>query len=242
MSDREPLEGNAFVQAEESHPKGKKDIQVFEGVGAVKKRERTGFSKWFCEVFLSGRSLKDILWDIFNEQIVPEGRDMVRNGLVSIIDARFYKDSKPGSYSSIPGGSAGNFITRYIDYSKMSGKAPTKNAATEAARTANAEKDKETLRAGFELPSFPNYKSAEDFLNSMKAEASKYDELSVYDMSWKRGIKVDYTWEEYGWNKDEILAIRSPSRFRTPIVVDYKGTKVKMTHYIDMPPSHPLNS
>lgn len=237
---RDPSEGNAFVHHDdEAAPRTKKDIQVFDGVGAVKKRERTGFSKWLCEVFFSGRSLKEILWDIFNEQLVPEGRDMLRNGLVSLIDARFYKDSKPGSYTVQ--GSSGNFITRYIDYSKMAGKAPTKNAATEAALAANKEKDKETIQAGYELPSFPNAKSAEDFLNSMKAEADKYEQLSVYDMAWKRGQKVDYGWEEYGWNKDEILAIRAPSRFRQPIVVDFKGQKVKMTHYIDMPPSHPLS-
>ena len=60
-------------------------------------------------------------------------------------------------------------------------------------------------------------------------------------MSWKRGKTIAWTWNAYGWYKDEILAIKQPSRFRQPIVVkDAKGNAVKMTHYIDMPPSHPI--
>ena len=240
---RDPRLGNAFVSIDEAGPpkqeQQQKELQTFEGVGSVKKKEKTGFAKWFCEMFLSGRTVREVMMDILNKQIVPEGKDMLINGAVSVLYGIFYKDSTPGQYT---GGQSGNFITRYIDYSKISnGSSPTKNAATQAALEANQQKDKEMLNAGYELPSFPNYKMAEDFLNSMKAEVSRYDQLSVYDMSWKRGKTIPWTWNAYGWYKDEILAIRQPSRFRQPIVVtDSKGNKIKMTHYIDMPPSHPI--
>ena len=240
---RDPRAGNAFV-SENSPPepdRPQKDIQVFDGVGAVKKKEKTGFNKWFCEMFLSGRTVKEVLLDIINKQLVPEGKDMLINGAVSVLYGIFYKDSTPGQYVT-GGGQSGNFITRYIDYSKMStGTAPTKNAATQAALEANQQKDQDILKAGYELPSFPSYQMAKDFLNSMKAEISRYDTMSVYDVSWKRGKTIAWTWNAYGWNKEEILAIREPSRFRQPIVVtDAKGNKIKHTHFIDLPPSHPI--
>lgn len=238
---RDPRLGNAFV-SESSPPEPEvqqKELQVFEGTGSVKKKEKTGFVKWFCEIFWSGRTPKEVILDIIKKQLAPEGKDMLRNGAVAFLDGMIYPDSQPSNYGS---GQSGNFITRYIDYSKMSnGSAPTKNAATQKALEANQQKDQETIKAGYELPSFPSYQMAADFLNSMKAEVTRYDQLSVYDMSWKRGKTIAWTWNAYGWYKDEILAIKQPSRFRQPIVVkDAKGNAVKMTHYIDMPPSHPI--
>lgn len=238
---RDPRAGNAFVSIDNPpEPEQQKDLQVFEGVGGIRKKERTGFAKWFCEVVLSGRSLKEVLRDILTNQIVPEGRDMARNAAVAVLDGLIYKDAKPGQYVS-SAGQSGNFITRYIDYSKMSGSG-TKNAATQAAYEANKEKDQETLKAGYDLPMFPSYQTARDFLNSMKAEITRYDTMSVYDVQWKRGKTVAWTWNAYGWNKDEILAIREPSRFRQPVVVtDAKGNQIRMTHYIDLPKSHPID-
>ena len=238
---KDPRAGNAFVSAEkkpDSKPRAKKDIKVFNGVGAVTKKGKTGFLKWASEMLLSGRTLKEIWVDKRDNYLVPEGKNILFNLIVDILSAKIFKEPTSGGYT--PSSTSGNFIARYVDYNNLSKKQAT-NHATQTALAANQEKDKEILKAGYELPIFPNYQSARQFLDSMKAEISRYDTLSVYDVSWKRGKTISYNWEEYGWNKDEILAIPDVSRFRTPMIVeDARGNKQKMTHYIDLPPHHRL--
>ena len=237
----DPRAGNAFVNgSDNSQPREQKELAVFEGVGAVTKKEKTGFAKWFSEMFWSGRTWKEVWIDQRDNHIVPEGKDILFNAVVGIISSLIYREPTAGGGGYSSGSFIGNVMTRYVDYNKMS-TSGTKNQKTQEALAANKEKDKEIMKTGYELPTFPNYQSAKAFLDSMKAEAIKYEEISVYDMSWKRGKTIDWGWEEWGWNKDEILSIKEPSRFRQPIVVeDGKGNKIKMTHYIDMPPHHEL--
>lgn len=243
MPSKDPRAGNAFVENESPPEPEKKELQVFSGVGSVRKKEKTGFAKWFSEMFLSGRSWKDVALDVLNNQIVPEVKDSLFNAGVEIARGRFYKDASPGTYNSYSGAQSGSFITRYIDYGKKSAQAAaTKNAQTQAALEANQEKEKETVQAGYDVPTFPDRANAVAFLNSMKAEVSRYKEMSVHDLWWKRGKHISYTWDAYGWNEAEIMAIREPSRLPKPIIVeDGSGRKIKHTYYIDLPPSHPLN-
>ena len=115
-----PNEPNNHSEAQRLRDeKRKKFLQEHQhDAGSVKKTEKSAFWKWFEEMFLSGRTWKDICLDILNNQLVPEIKDGVRNGLVSLIDMRFYKDSKPAS-SGTP--SNGSFITNYVAYGNKSG-------------------------------------------------------------------------------------------------------------------------
>ena len=137
--------------------------------GSVTKKEKTAFWKWFEEMFLSGRSMRSILLDLLNNQLVPEIKDGTRNGLVSLIDMIFYKDSKPAA-SGTP--SSGSFITNYVAYGD-------KNQQTKAALEANKKKEEETIKAGYDIPSFTSLGDAKKFLNDMHEYVSMFYKMSV---------------------------------------------------------------
>ena len=92
----------------------KKAIKVHEDVGVMKRKEPTKFWKWFSEMFLSGRTWKDICMDIINNQIVPELKDGFRNSVVSMLDMRLYRDHRAGTSS--PSGTPTSFVTNYVQY------------------------------------------------------------------------------------------------------------------------------
>ena len=213
-----PDEGNALVPAPKPE-KPKKDIQQFSGdVAQAKRKPVKGFLKWTSEMFFSGRTWKEIMKDLYEHQIVPGMKNIVRDTLVGMIDAKF--DDIPASPST--GTSSGGFITKMIDYSARSTGTSTVSTATP---------NKEPKKSGFELPCFTDIAKANEFLRSMKAEAQRFDNLSVYDIAWKQGKTIDWTWEAYGWTKEMINSIQSPKRLHPPLVIDKK----KYEYYIDLP-------
>lgn len=198
----------------------RKDLQQFSGVKQVKRKEPSAFWNWIARMFFSGRSLKDIAMDVAENEIVPGIRDGTRNSLVSMIDMILYKDHKPtGSPGSIPG----SFITNYVAYGDRK---KQQTAATEAAR----QKEAETVRKGFQNPAFTNRKDADDFLNSMKAYVQKYETMSVQDLAWMQQKSVDFTWDKWGWLREEILAIKTPVHINNPSV----------PWMIDLPAAHEI--
>lgn len=216
--------GNSLVRKEDIQEKAPKEFKQFSGVTPMKKKQVNSFLGWASRMFFSGRTWKDILKDVVENQIVPELKDGFRNAIVSVIDAKIYKDYTPGS-SINTSVNNGSFITKYIDYSSASTK------ATQQAREANQHKDEEIKKSGYELPSFPNERIAMDFLRSMQAEAHRYGQLSVHDVAWKQGKTVDYTWDAYGWTEDQIMAIKKPTRLSPPVIIN----NVKYTHVIELP-------
>lgn len=173
----------------------------------LKQKEKTPFMKWFSEMFLSGRTWKEICMDILNNQLVPEIKDGFRNGLVSLIDMRIYKDHKPGTSSGSP--SNGSFITNYVDYANV-------KAKTKAALEANKKKEEETIRSGYEIPSFKTLQQARNFLNDMHTYVNQFYRISVLDLASMMKQQVNYTWDKWGWEKDEILAIKEPTHISNP--------------------------
>lgn len=219
-------EGNSFARQEGEKKKPDKVLQQFSGVGSAKKRPTNSLLSWLSKMFFSGKSWKDILKEIIEQQVVPELRDSARNAIVSAIDMKIYKDYTPGS----PAGtqvSNGGFITKYLDYSAASTK------ATQKALEANQKKDEEIKKSGYELPAFTNERQAIAFLNSLHQEAERFGSLSVHDIAWKQGKSIDYTWDAYGWPKEMILAVKRPTRISPPMVVN----GVKFTHIIELPPA-----
>lgn len=170
----------------------------------MKPKEKTAFWKWFEDMFLSGRTWKDILMDILNNQLVPEIKDGVRNGLVSLIDMRIYRDHKP---SSTPG--SGNFITNYVNYANP-------NSKTKAALEANKKQEEETVKNGYEIPSFRTEREAMAFLADMHTYVEQFYRMTVLDLATMMKKSVNYTWDKWGWEKEEILAIKRPGHISNP--------------------------
>lgn len=216
--------GNSLIQRDEPKEKEKKELKQFSGVAQAKKKQEKSFFSWISTMFFSGRGWKEILKDIIENQVVPELKDGARNALVSAIDMKIYKDYSPGVTNTTTVNN-GSFLTKYLDYSAAS------TQATKQALEANQKKDEEIKKSGYELPSFTNEHAAMEFLKSMQAEAVRYGQISVHDLAWKQGKNVDYTWDAYGWTKDQILAVKRPSRMSPPLVVN----GVKYTHVIELP-------
>ena len=209
----------------------RKDLQQFSGVVQVKKKEKDGFVIWLCNLLFSGRTPKEILKDVFVHDVAPSIQDGIYNSGVSLLGKAIYKENqKPGTTSVTPG----SFITNYVNYAD-------RNKQRAAALEATKKKEEETVSSGFENPAFTSEQEARNFLAGMHGYAQKYDTMSVHDLAWMQKKTIDYTWEKYGWDKEEILAIRDPNRFIPPMTVeDEHGNRIKLTHYIDMPKAHVL--
>lgn len=230
-------DNNSLSRANErpSAEERRKDLPVYSGVKQVKKKDPGGVWRWIARMFFSGRSVKEIAMDVLEHEVVPTMQDGVRNSAVSMIDQLIYRDRKPGAVNTT---APGSFITNYVAYGD-------KKKQQQAALEATKQKEEETVKSGFELPAFGgnNFSEGErfanDFLASMHAYVQKYETLSVQDLAWMQGKSVDFTWDKWGWYRDEILAIKKPSRFTQPVYADDgKGNKIKLTHYIDMPKAH----
>jgi hypothetical protein len=164
-------------------------------------------------MFFSGRTLRQICKDVAEDILIPGIKDNVRNGLVSAIDMGIYRDHKPGGAAS---STPGSFITNYVS-------SYDKKRQTQAALEANKKKDEETIKSGFEYPAFRSKKEADDFLASMHVYVQKYETMSVQDLAWMQSKSIDFTWDKWGWYRDEILAIKAPVHINnpdTPWVID----------------------
>ena len=202
------------IQKKPSFDERKKDLKQYSGVHQVTKKENA-WLVWLKDMFFSGRSFKSILVDVAENQVAPQVKDLVRNSLVSVLDAKIYKDHKTGSNSStVPG----SFVTNYVSYGKNSTGANSigPDSTSSAKLTANKQSEEDIIKSGFECPAFTTSKAANDFLNDMKAYVMKYATMSVLDLAYMQGKRVNYTWDKYGWESSDILAIQGPKHIANP--------------------------
>lgn len=181
----------------------KKDITQFIGVKQAIRKENAWLT-WIKGMFFSDRSFKDIAKDVAENQIAPQIKDLVRNSVVSALDMKMYKDHKS---VGVPGGTPVSFVTNYVKYG-------TTDTSTKVETV--KKKDEDIVKSGFECPAFQTKRDAEQFLASMKDYVNKYGSMSVQDLAWMQGKRVDYTWDAYGWDVSEIMAISGPTHISNP--------------------------
>jgi hypothetical protein len=211
-------DNNSFVRKDSNKrpnfDERKKDLVQYDNVKQVKKKSGNTTVEWLRAMFLSGRSLKDILLDVAENQIIPQIKDNFRNSLVSIIDLGIYKDHRSGSSSTTPSGS---FITNYVQFSNNS------SNTTQKKLEATKEDEKKLVENGYSVPAFRTKYEAEDFLRSIHAYLDKYDTLSVLELAWMQQRTVDYTWDKYGWDREELKKIKEVTHINnseTPWIVN----------------------
>ena len=199
--------GNSFVSQENKRPdfeERKKDMVQYSEAKQLRKKDEHPVWKWIREMFFSGRTFKDIMLDVAENQIVPQMKDNFRNSLVTMIDLGIYKDHRSSS-SATPGAS---FITNYVNFSD---KQQTQKRLEE-----NKKNEEKVISSGYETPAFKSKTQADDFLRSIHAYVTKYITMSVQDLAWMQGKTVDYTWDKYGWEKEEVLAVNAPTHVNNP--------------------------
>lgn len=187
------IPGNSHKAQEEAKKNVKPDIQPFEGEVAGVKRKKSGFWAWMRKMFLSDRKPSEIAMDVLENNIVPGIKDNFRNGIVSSLDMFIYQGSKSPSQSSANNNVQYNNIFRSPTTSKQSAPQQTQN---------NNGVD---LSNGFSNPCFKTREDARRFLYD-KLKSYDYPTLSVHTMYMMRSQHIDYTWDAYGWTKEEIAS------------------------------------
>lgn len=205
-------DNNSFVRKPEDKQQEfeerKKDLVQFDNVKQVRKKKDGQVVEWFRTMFLSGRTIKEILKDIAEHQLVPQIKDNFRNGIVSFIDLWIYKDHSTTISSSTPSGS---FVTNYVQFSNTN----TTQAQKEALEK-NKQEEQKLISSGYETPAFRDYNEAKRFLQSMHEYCNKWDTMSVHSLAWMQKKVINYTWDRYGWPSEVILAIKEPTHINNP--------------------------
>ena len=182
---------------------GRPPVPTFEGPTAgVKRKQEGALWKWIKRNFLSDRKPKDIIMEVIEQRIVPGIKDNVRNSTVATIDSFVYG-----------GSSAPATIQNNVSYNKIySGQTQSSAPVTRQQPQTKADE----INAGFSNPCFKDRQTrvmpdgtrvpgALDFLAMIK----NYDfpTLSVHTLYLMQKKHIDYTWDAYGWNREEILAL-----------------------------------
>lgn len=197
---------------------GKPEIPVFEGPTAGIKRKGSGaFWRWAKRMFLSDRKPKDILMEVVEQRIVPGIKDNMRNSAMATIDSFIYQGASAAPVS----------MQNNISYNKIYSGQQTRGVTPQPQQDPKAEE----LNKGFANPCFQTQNDAVTFLNLMKSY--DYPTLSVHTMYMMQKKHIDYTWDAYGWNKEEIAAL-GPNCIRTT------GNS-QWPWMIVLPPAHPVN-
>lgn len=179
----------------------KPDVKQFDGVTNLKKVEQKSILRWIGNMFFSGKSVKDVCKEVVEQQIVPGMRDNFRNSIVSSLDMLIYKDNQ--IRPSTPSSPTTSFVTDYVRFSN-----PTRKST---ALQQEEKKNEDTIKQGFGYPAFATKQIALTFLNEMKMYVQKYDQISVHTLAYMQKKDIDYVWDAWGWEKQEIMAINEPT-------------------------------
>lgn len=216
----------------------KPPIPEFNGKTAgVKRKQENKVLRWLRKMFLSDQKPSDILMAVVEQQIVPGIKDNFRNSLMSSVDMFIYPNSRPTNQPS-----------NNISYSRVYNS--QNNAASNRVKTQSQPQVQNTgstgmdLSGGFTNPCFAHREDrivgkdangrniveqgADSFLTLM--QNYDYPTLSVHTLYMMRKQHIDYTWDAYGWTKEEIANV--------------KIVRINNLDYpwmIDLPPAHVIS-
>lgn len=189
------IPGNSKRQqaANAAPPSGSKpDIPVFDGpTGGAKRKQSGGFWRWIRKMFLSDRKPRDILQEIVEQRIVPGIKDNVRNSAMATIDSFIYQGSSAAPVS----------MQNNVSYNRIYTGQP--NRQPQPVQQPQTKEDE--INRGFSNPCFKTQHDALTFLSMMKGY--DYPTLSVHTLYMMQKKHIDYTWDAYGWTREEILAL-----------------------------------
>lgn len=216
------IPSNSQKSKQASSEPTKPEIVPFDGDVAGAKRKKSGFWAWMRKMFLSDRKPSEIMMDVVENNLVPGIKDNFRNGLVSSLDMFIYQSSKPTSPTP------GNNSISYNNIFRAS-TAPAKPQTPAPAANNNGV----DMSNGFVNPCFRTRIEAERFLKD-KMKSYDYPTLSVHTMYMMMSKHIDYTWDVYGWTKEEI-ASWDPSK----IIVHINSSD--WPWMIDLPQAHMIS-
>lgn len=168
----------------------KPEVVPFDGETAGAKRKGSPFWRWMRKMFLSDRKPSEIIMDVLENNVVPGIKDNFRNSIVTGLDGFIYQNSAPVK--------TGNNNISYNNIFRGSNTQQPK--VEESSRESGKDKN-----SGFVNPCFKTRQEAERFLNT-KMKTYDYPTLSVHTMYMMMSKHIDYTWDKYGWNREEVAS------------------------------------
>jgi len=188
------LPSNSHKSQEQQQQKDNRPaIPEFNGeVAGVKRKQKGGsFVRWLRKMFLSDQKPSDILKQVVEQQIVPGIKDNFRNSLVSSVDMFIYQSAKPNATQN-----------NNVAYGKIF----NSQSNTNKPKTQTNQEETPDMNKGFTNPCFKSKMDATSFLIMMKEY--DYPTLSVHTLYMMRKQHIDYTWDAYGWTREEIQNVQ----------------------------------
>ena len=213
----------ANSQKAKEQQNSKPEIVPFDGDVGGAKRKKSKVGAWFRKMFLSDRKPSEIALDVLENNIVPGIKDNFRNSFVSAFDMFIYQNAKS------PNSSPGNNSVSYNNIFRSSATPAPRPQTPQQASNSNGL----DLSNGFVNPCFKTRTEAERFLVG-RMKAYDYPTLSVHTMYMMMSKIIDYTWDAYGWTKEEI-ASWDPSK----IIVHINSAE--WPWMIDLPQAHMIS-
>lgn len=197
-------------------------VPEFNGKTAgMKRKQENKFFRWLRKMFLSDQKPSDILMAVVEQQIVPGIKDNFRNSLMSSVDMFIYPNSRPANQSS-------NNISYSRIYNSQNNASNRVKSQTQQPQPQTQNTTGVDLSSGFTNPCFQRLDEANQFLGLM--QNYDYPTLSVHTLYMMRKQHIDYTWDAYGWTKEEIAGVK---------VVHINNTDYPWM--IDLPPAHVIS-
>ena len=128
---------------------------------------------------------------VVEQQIVPGIKDNFRNSLVSSVDMFIYQSAKPNATQN-----------NNVAYGKIF----NSQSNTNKPKPQNNQEETPDMNKGFTNPCFKSKMDATSFLIMMKDY--DYPTLSVHTLYMMRKQHIDYTWDAYGWTREEIQNVQ----------------------------------
>jgi len=188
------LPSNSHKSQEQQQQKDNRPaIPEFNGeVAGVKRKQKGGsFLRWLRKMFLSDQKPSDIMKQVIEQQIVPGIKDNFRNSLVSSVDMFIYQSAKPNATQN-----------NNVAYGKIF----NSQSNTNKPKPQNNQEETPDMNKGFTNPCFKSKMDATSFLIMMKDY--DYPTLSVHTLYMMRKQHIDYTWDAYGWTREEIQNVQ----------------------------------
>lgn len=188
------LPSNSHKSQEQQQQKDNRPaIPEFNGeVAGVKRKQKGGsFIRWLRKMFLSDQKPSDIMKQVVEQQIVPGIKDNFRNSLVSSVDMFIYQSAKPNATQN-----------NNVAYGKIF----NSQSNTNKPKPQTSQEETPDMNKGFTNPCFKSKMDATSFLIMMKEY--DYPTLSVHTLYMMRKQHIDYTWDAYGWTREEIQNVQ----------------------------------
>ena len=191
MNDMNDIPSNSLKsQQTPKKETSKPPVPVFDGQTAgIQRKNKGAFGKWLRRMLLSDRKPKDIIKEVVEYRIVPGFKDNVRNSALAALDGFIYSGSSPAASNTSQNG---------VNYNRMF----NNTAAPSSVPPAQNNQNEDEKNKGFNNPCFRSQTDAMTFLTMMKEY--DYPTLSVHTLYMMQKKHIDFTWDAYGWNREEI--------------------------------------